>query len=240
MSVNIYGLNQLTRMPGGTLVESEAGLVVYRQSFVGRPSDVEAAFFTLVRRVSVNSQYPGLSLESKEIFEDEGEQHQLRLVWGGTASTAIGNSPVEQPKWSMKRSPRQEPITQHPEFKEFAGSLNSEENGAEFDPDTGLFLGFKAPEDDSEENRWGGVDSYLANAAVITKVSVYRVVPSALVNDRIPKINTPVGATFPIPSGGGRNYLKTDVSVNQIGAAFEIYEEWMLSNEIGWNPTLYE
>lgn len=236
MAAYIYGLNQVERAPGATLTESGAGTAVFTERIQGRKADIEDFYFSLVRRVSTNPEYPGLSLESKAHVRGEGGIHFLDLVWAGaTATDPDPNNPEElpEPVWVLKRSPSEEPIETHPEFDEFGTA----DNGAKFDEDD-LFLGFSGT-GAFAGNEFAGVEKFLDGGAVAQKTSVYRQVPSGISTSVIPKRETPSGAPWPLPGGDGRDWMKTDLNIVQRGAAFEVTEEWTLSGQRGWNTTIY-
>lgn len=239
MAVNIYGLQNVDREPGAVLKESEAGVVTFTETRVGRPEDVEQLFFSLTRRSSTSDDFPSLSLESKKIRFGAALQHKLDLVWAGTASTQIGTEGVEEPVWILKREPSDEPIETHPDFAEFAGQLDAEENNAVFDPDTGLFEGFQSVPGGVEENPFAGVEKFLDGGAVVQKTSVFRSVPSSISTQPIPVREEPQGAPWDLPAGEGRTWMKTDLTIKQQGSAFEVVEEWKLSGQRGWNETIY-
>jgi hypothetical protein len=240
MAANIYGLFEVTREPGAVLTENEAGTTVFTETLQGRKSDIEDFYFSLIRRVSTNPEFPGLSLESKSRVFGPGGIHFLNLVWAGTGSARIGIGPTEEPVWVLKRSPSEDPIETHPEFEDFAGSLGAELNNAVFNEESGLFEGFKSVA--GEANLWAGVEKFLNGGAVVQKTSVYRQVPSGISTELIPKVigsSPPAGAPWPLPSGGTRTWMKTDLGIVQRGAAFEVTEEWTLSGQRGWNTVIY-
>lgn len=237
--VNIYGLNRVERAPGATLTESDAGTSVFTERLQGRKEDIENLYFSLARRNSTNQEYTGLSLESKSLVRGEGGIHFLDLVWAGT-STTEGFSPggsLPEPVWVLKRSPSEEPIETHPDFADFAGELGAALNNAVFNPKSGLFEGFKAVA--GEENEFSGVEKFLDGGAVVQKTSVYRTVPASISAQPIPTREIPSEAPWPLPSGPGRTWMKTDLNIVQRGSAFEITEEWTLSGQRGWNETIY-
>ena len=238
MAVKIYGLTQLVRQPNSVLAEESSGLVTFTEEQVGRRADVESAFFNLVRFTSSSPDFPWLKLDSKRITYSDGGQSVLSLVWAGGQGAGTPEDPEEilsEPVWELKRTPSEEPIETKENFTSFAGTPSNPLNGAEFDEETGLFIGFKVPE--SGDNEFGGLTKYLENRAVVTKVSITQTPlnPSQL----IPRRDTPLGVPFAIPSGGDRNYLKTDFTFVRRGGVYENYEEWTLSGPNGWNSDVY-
>jgi hypothetical protein len=75
-------------------------------------------------------------------------------------------------------------------------------------------------------------------AAVLTKTSVVRTEPSS--DEIIPRIETPsVGSAIDLPVISGRNWLKTDFSKKRTGSVWEVFEEWTMSGQQGWNSDIY-
>ena len=236
MAVNLYGLNQLEKQPGAILTETDAGLVTYSEVRNGRPDDVRESYFNLLRRVSVNPVYRGLSLESKRIIEGEGGIHSLELQWEGTATDSgdsVNPQPLPSPQFFLDQQPSEEPIDTHPNFAEFGVA----DNGAKFD-DEGLFLGFSNT-GAFEDNEFGGLSKYLVGGRTLTRISVYRFVPASVRNTPIPSIDTPPTPPFGLPSLTGRDWLKVDGSINQRGSAFEVREAWRESGPRGWLTEVY-
>ena len=232
MAATIYGLAALAREPGAVLREESNGLLTFTESQVGKTADVLAEFFLLERFVSVCADFAGLKLDSKQVLYEEGGQAKLQLVWAGTL---YEEAPVlSEPVWFLKRTPSEEPIETHPDFKDFAGTASTPLNGAEFD-ETGLFKGFRVPS--TGTNVFGGISKYLEFAATVTKTSVKVTSPDT--SEIIPRINTPTGAPFTIPTITDRTWMKTDFTLTQRGAGFEVYEEWTMSGQRGWNTTIY-
>jgi len=236
MAVNLYGLNKLEKQPGASLTETDAGLVTYSEVRNGRPDDVRESYFNLVRRVSVNPVYRGLSLESKRIIEGEGGIHSLELQWAGTSSDSDDPDDPEalpEPQYFLDQQPSEEPIDTHPNFAAFG----VEGNGAKFDNE-GLFLGF-SNSGAFEDNPFGGLSKYLVGGRTLVRISVYRNVPSSVINTAVPSIDSPPTPPFGLPSLAGRDWLKIDASINQRGAAFEVREAWRESGPNGWLTEVY-
>ena len=234
MAVNLYGLNALEREPGATLTESESGVLSYAERFNGRPDDIEDAFYSLQRRVSVNPEFQGLTLETKRLVRGEGGIHSLDLLWEGTAgSDPTDETELPEPQYFLDKQPSEEPIDSHPNFSTFGLAAF----GAVFDDD-GLFLGFSNT-GAFEDNEYGGLSKYLVGGMTLTRISVFRQVPASVLNTEIPTIEAPPTPPFGLPSVGGANWLKIDASINQRGAAFEVREAWRLSGPNGWLTEVY-
>lgn len=232
MAVSIFGLSALTREPGAVLAEENSGLTTFTESQVGKTADVVTAFAGLTRFVSVCPDFENLALDSKRVLYDEGGQAHLQLVWagvGGSTSTPILPDPV----WFLKRTPSEEPIDTHPDFETFAGTPAAPLNGAKFDAN-GLFVGFEVV---VSPNVWGGITKYLEFAATLTKTSVVLSQPDP--DEIIPRIETPTGSDVGVPTITGRDWMKTDFTVTRRGGVYEVFEEWTMSGQRGWNTTIY-
>lgn len=233
MSVTIFGLTSLTRAPGAVLREENSGLLTFTEVQNGKTAAVKTAFDSLVRFVTASTDFPGLALDGKQIVFDEGGQASLQLVWAGTAISLLGVPVLPDPVWVLKRTPSEEPIDTHPNFVAFAGTPDAPVNGATFD-EKGIFTGFEIV---MSPNVWGGITKYLEFAATLTKTSVVKNEPST--SQVIPRINTPLGSPFTVPTIANRTWMKTDLSITQRGGVFEVFEEWTMSGQRGWNTTIY-
>ena len=233
MAASIFGLASLTQEPGAVLAEDNTGTVTFTESIVGKEADVLTAFFSLTRFTSFNTTFTGLALDSKRVAYDEGGQAHLQLVWAGVGVDGEEEPILPEPVWFLKRTPSEEPIDTHPDFYDFAGYKGAEINGATFD-DKGVFSGFAIVE---SPNVWGGMSKYLEFGAVLTKTSV--VVDAPDPDEVIPRIETPTGSTVGVPVISGRTWMKTDFTVTQRGGVFEVFEEWTMSGQRGWNTTVY-
>lgn len=231
-----FGFDAIMVEPGAVLaVASDSGLVTFTESRRGTNAQALAVFNLVTRLVTAHPTYVNLLLDSKDLVYDEGGQAVVKLVWAGPDAGA--DAPVlPDPVWKLVRSPSQEPIDTHPVFESFAGILGSEINGAEFDPDTGLFIGFKT----EATNVWGGVSKYLENGAVMTSTSVVVTEPS--VNTVVPELDTPTPSgdnAINVPSIAGRTWMRTDFSIVRKGGVYEVFEEWTMSGQQGWNTVIY-
>jgi len=237
MAAIIHGLADLEREPGARLKEDKSGLVTFTESQVGKTADCVTAFFSLARFLSFCPDFPGLALDDKELIYDVGGQAHLVLVWAGVGLDDEDDPVLPEPVWFLRRTPSEEPIETHPDFADFAGTPSAPNtgNGAKFD-ENGLFTGFEIPASPTV-NTWGGISKYLEFAAVLTKTSVVSDVPDA--DEVIPRIDTPTGPGFGVPTIAGRTWMKTDFTITQRGSVYEVYEEWTMSGQRGWNTTLY-
>jgi hypothetical protein len=235
MASIIHGLTSLDREPGARLKEDKTGLVTFTESQVGKTADCVAEFFSLTRFLSVCPDFPGLALDDKEVIYDAGGQAHIVLVWAGLGIDSEEEVILPEPVWFLRRTPSEEPIETHPNFVVFAGIPASPLNGAKFD-ENGLFTGFEIPASPAV-NVWGGISKYLEFAAVLTKTSVVDSEPDA--DEIIPRIDTPTGPGFGVPTISGRTWMKTDFTITQRGSVYEVVEEWTMSGQRGWNTTLY-
>jgi hypothetical protein len=236
-NLNIFGLHSVTKMPGARLRSSLSGLIEFNETRIGREADVQRAYNQLTEGFSNSPDFPGLQLEQKELVFDEGGQSILILQWAGTSSSSgSAQDPLPDPYWELIRTPSQEPIDAHPNFKEeIGGTPSAPLNGAIFDDD-GIFVGFPATLN-GEQNDYGGLSKYLEANTVLRKSWVSRTEPDG--GQIIPRIDTPsisgsrgIGR---VPSlGGKRNWLKTDLVYSRRGPVYDIREEWTASGPRGW------
>lgn len=234
MSVSVYGFDDgMEQEPGARLAEAaDSGLVTFTESRRGTTAQATTLFNTLERQTTAHPVYVNLKLESKVVFFDAGGQGVVNLVWAGS-DAGSGTPALPDAVWKLSRSPSQEPIDTHPDFALFAGTPETPLNGAEFDPETGLFIGFKS----ANPNVFGGVTKYLEFGAVLTKISVTTTSPNT--NQEIPRIDTPSGSTITVPEIDGRNWMKTDLSTEREGSIYKTFEEWTMSGQQGWNSDIY-
>jgi len=234
MAVNLFGLTSVVVTPDSKLIQDAAGAYQFTERRVGKTAAVVTLFNSLVRQVTAHPTYIFLGLESKVVTFEDGGQATIDLVWVGASTETSGTEPTELPPpvWDLKRSPSQEPIDTHPDFENFAGNAGLPINGAVFDED-GIFKAFK-PDD---PNVWGGVSKYLENAAVLTKASVVLTEPNT--SEIVPRIEAPPSPGITLPVITGRNWLKTDFTVRRVGSVYEVFEEWTMSGQQGWNADIY-
>lgn len=124
----------------------------------------------------------------------------------------------------------QDPIETHPHFVDFAGTAAAPANGANFDVDTGEFLGFTDP-----ESSFFGVKSYIV-PNVMVNVSFYtHYVPDLsyvgnLYSWNIPNLVAPPNV---------RNFLLLGMPYRQIGNVFQVTHQVLGSGPAGWNRQIY-
>lgn len=128
----------------------------------------------------------------------------------------------------------EEPIETHPDFvSRLGGTAKAPKNKAQFDEETGEFLGFPA----DAPNNLGGVRGYL-NPACTVRVSWFtKNADSAEGLGSLGSIASPPAGVPSAPDS--KNWLKTNWSRRQFGLIYQITEEYTASGRKGWNPLIY-
>ena len=232
---NKYGSTQWEVQPGRTLSQQRNGLFTLRESrqTIGVNTFAAAVLYfrSLTKGSTPAAGLPNLKLDTKDLRELPGGAYQVDLVFAGNSDKDTpDDEDLPDPVWSLIRTPTTEPIESNPEFLDFAGTPASPLNGARFDDD-GLFLGFEV----GDPNIWGGTSKYLQWAATVVKESVVTSAPSG---EAIPRIETPTGSPFTLPTNTV-NWLKNDLTITSRAGVFELREQWQMSGVRGWNSTLY-
>ena len=132
----------------------------------------------------------------------------------------------------------QDAIDTHPNFSEFAGTVTEPLNGATFETDTtaadyGVFLEFAG------ESAFRGVTHYLTPSTNIT-LSYW--------TDKAPTLKNRM-KVYPYIRGIGTSQLRVpsdvddflllDTPYRQVGSFFQVTEQYMGSQEGGWDKTIY-
>jgi hypothetical protein len=121
----------------------------------------------------------------------------------------------------------QDPIETHPDFERFAGTPEEPLNGAEFDEDTGEFLGFFNGE-------FQGVRSYIV-PSILVNISYYTHRRPSL--QRLNEIiASPPGFVGPSST---KNYLRIGNPYRRTGNVYFVTEQYLGSGPAGWNRQIY-
>lgn len=132
------------------------------------------------------------------------------------------------PKIEFAGGSGQDPIETHPEFQDFAGTPEDPKNGAQFDQDTGEFLGFFEP------NKFQGTRAYIVPSVIVNYSYYTSVVPSIASVGRIfsgvPNFRKPPNV---------RNFLLVGMPYRQTANVFFVTEQYLGSGEAGWNRDIY-
>jgi len=239
-----YNLDELLRQPGARLRSSRSGAETFAVSYQGKTEDAAAAY-NLIKLGSDYQQllptdpsYTGLSLEDKDLVFDEADIAILNLVWEGYTEEVL-----PPPFWQIIRTPSEEPIDAHPNFASLiGGTAANPKNGAKFDDETGVFLGFPSGSG-TGSNKLDGVSKYLAEKLVVRKEYISLTKPND--NFEIPIIRAPtidpqdrglnILPSIPI----GWSWLQTDLVYGRRGKIWEVFEEYTASGTNGWNTLIY-
>jgi hypothetical protein len=121
----------------------------------------------------------------------------------------------------------QEPIETHPDFVRFAGTASEPKNGAQFDGETGEFLGFF-------NGDFQGVTAYVVPSIIVNVTYYTSIIPNIKSIGRIVS-NLP---NFQRPPNV-RNYLLIAMPYRQIANVYAVTEQYLGSGEKGWNRQIY-
>ncbi len=150
----------------------------------------------------------------------------------GVATTSEKNT---EPIISYEGGVNHEPIATHPRWNLIGGEPGSPENGAQYDEDTGEFIGFTG--DDAGDLL--GVQYYLTPSANFSLT--YWTTKTPNLERRLKIVKDPeIGKKmFPrIPTV--RNFLLVDMPYRKVGDLYQVTEQYMGSGENGWNEEIYK
>lgn len=125
----------------------------------------------------------------------------------------------------------QDPIETHPNFKKFAGSPVDPKNGAQFDVDTGEFLGFF-----DQENDCAGVKSYIVPSIMVSLSFYTHYVPDLAESGTIYNYEPPDLLRPP----NVKNFLLLGMPYRKIGNLFQVTHQILGSGPRGWNKKIYK
>lgn len=123
----------------------------------------------------------------------------------------------------------QDPIESHPDFEDFAGTAAAPLNGAQFEEDTGEFLGFFEP------GGFQGLRAYIVPSYIVNYTYYTYQRPSPNLIGKIVS-NLP---NFPRPSNV-RDYLRVGMPYSQTGNVYRITDQFLGSGPRGWNRKVYD
>lgn len=124
----------------------------------------------------------------------------------------------------------QDDITTHPDFLKFAGTPAAPKNGAQFDLETGEFIGFLDPSKDLV-----GVRSYIVPSLLVNLTFYSHYVPQ--LNDLGTRYNEQVPDL--IKPSNVKNFLLVGMPYKRIGNLFQITHQIIGSGPKGWNTKIY-
>jgi hypothetical protein len=146
-----------------------------------------------------------------------------------------GDTKKTEPVISYDAGTNQEPIETHPRWNLVGGTPGAPKNGAQYDEDTGQFLGFQG--DDAGDLL--GVQYYLTPSANFSMT--YWTTGQPDLERRLKIVKDPeIGKKlFPrIPTV--KNFLMVDMPYRKIGNLYQVTEQYMGSGERGWNEEIYK
>ena len=147
----------------------------------------------------------------------------------------VGTTQKTEPVISYDAGTNQEPVETHPRWDTIGGGPNAPENGAQYDEDTGQFLGFAG--DDAGDLL--GVQYYLTPATNFTMT--YWTTKQPDLSRRLKVVKDPEIGTkiFPrIPNV--KNFLLVDMPYRKVGTIYQVTEQYTGSGDRGWNEKIYK
>lgn len=136
-----------------------------------------------------------------------------------------------------------EAITTHPNFTDFAGTVDAPLNGAVFETDTtaadyGSFIEFGGGED-ADGPQFRGIEYYLTPSTMITLSYWTDKVPSLKNRLKIySRIRGVSSAELKVPSDV-EDFLLLDTPYRQVGSFYQVTEQYLGSGPRGWNEIIY-
>lgn len=165
-------------------------------------------------------------LECYNITISGSKNHKLIVSCAYFGLTSSKTDPII----SHTPNTNQDPITSHKDFSEFAGTKEKPLNGAEFDSETGEFLGFFDPENTDTF----GVDSYLVPATLVSLTYWTDKVPG--LKKQMTKVRNVEGFRKP---DDVKEFMLISSPYRQVGSFYQVTEQYMGSGENGFSPTIY-
>jgi len=152
--------------------------------------------------------------------------HRIQLTGSYFGLVSSKTDPI----LSYTPNTNQEPITSHPNFETFAGTKLAPLNGAQFDADTGEFLGFY----DQSITDLFGVSFYLVPTTLLSL--------SYWTSD-VPKLGRRMTRRASIPGfkkpADVKEFLVMDYPYRQVGNFYQVTELIMGSGPNGFSTILY-
>lgn len=240
MSIQKYNLHQLHRTPGARLETTLGGAQIYSVAYEAETALIVQEHDRLLlgedyrKLVPSDPGFHGLALASKRIAFDVGDVATLILSWEGVTAETLPPA-----LWTVVRTPSEEPIEAHPRFSSFAGTASTPQNGAAWDQETGMFIGFPG----DAGSGLAGVSKYLCENIVVTKNYVAIQAPDdsfEIPIIRWPTIHPGDRGIRTVPSIPlGFNWMQTDLVYTRRGNVYEVSEEYTASGANGWNNVVY-
>jgi hypothetical protein len=197
--------------------------------------------------------YSWLKRKSIKITDEEGGVQKIAATFEGVPPSdnksgggGSGSGGTTIPKYSLKTVASSAPITDHPNFSNWA--TNAHLTGCSIDtdegPNKGKFIGF-VKKNTVLQSRFYGVTSFYTPQITFQETALYEgsKAPSSTQADmtRVGLVDTPpqiVSSFIKVPSGF--NWLLTGCDSEQVGYGVKVTKTWLLSvNALGWNKYIY-
>ena len=160
-----------------------------------------------------------------------------------TASFFGITSSTTDPVITYSGGQNNEAITTHPNFADFAGTVDAPLNGAVFETDTnaadyGSFIEFGGGES-ADGPQYRGTEYYLTPSTMITLSYWTDKVPTLKNRLKIySRIKGVSSADLKVPSDVA-DFLLLDTPYRQVGSFYQVTEQYLGSGPQGWNNVIY-
>jgi len=215
-----YYADGVAIQPNFSLVEKNDGTIEGQVIYICD----RTRFGNLPQMGSVHPREPRCELYNREITYLGLHRIQLTASYFGIVSKKT------DPILSYTPNTNQEPITSHPNFATFAGTKFDPLNGAQFDADTGEFLGFY----DQSITDLFGVSFYLVPTTLLSL--------SYWTSD-VPKLGRRMTRRESIPGfkkpADVKEFLIMDYPYRQVGNFYQVTELIMGSGPNGFSNIIY-
>lgn len=218
--VTDFYANGVSIQPGYSLTEKNDGTI---EGNVVYECDM-AYFANLPRMFSAHPRESRCECYNREITYLPLKKVRLTASYFGLISKKTN------PILAYSPNTDKDSIETHPMFTSFAGTPSTPKNGAQFDVETGEFLGFF----DYTKKEFFGVRHYLAPATLVSLTYWQSRVPS--LRNRMKIVNSIDGFRKPPDV---KNFLLLDSPYRQIGSHYQVTEQYMGSNSDGFSKTIY-
>jgi hypothetical protein len=216
-------LLQLTPQPGRPLEFREDGTITGQVRY---KCDASVALALRPRVGSPHPDFSGARCHKSVVTRMENGIAEIVSDYLG-----IESDPTP-PRIEFVGGTGEEPIDTHEKFvTKLGGKKGAPLNLAQFDPETGEFIGFppEAPND------LGGVRGYLVPSCTVRVTFFTSNAQWGLYS--LGEIARPPG-NIPKPPGS-RNWLKVNWARRDFGLIYQITEEYLASGKRGWNRLIY-
>lgn len=231
-------ITTLIRQPDGTFQTSKEGVARSMETYIG-PYNL-CLTSPLFQIDTPHPDFPSLLVYDRKAVRKKGTTMTGEPIGrvdveyrGLDPAFAENGTLLPPPVYTLERSTSQEPIDTHTKFKTVLGGESNATsiNGAKFEKDTEIFIGFSA------DSQYAGVSSYLSAGSTWTKTYLSYTRLSGNEMSKVGFIDAPEGDE-PTPPGD-YNWLYIGASYTKEGGIYRIQKSWLLSSKGKWPQEIY-